>query len=140
MTDQPIPDGTFGLLRPETPFREIFPDGFVPLKSLVPFIPREEGCPPCYEVDGDRLTDQQRLQLATDLFNRWQPECESVEAAIAYIREPGLPLQVAWFHGFTTTDFSQLLPLLGVSSGKQIDADDADDLLRAELFDDEDDL
>lgn len=138
MDDQTLPDGIFGILRADTPFRGIFPDGFVPLKSLVPFIPREEGSPLCYEVDASRLTDEQRLQLATDLFQRWNSEWESVEAEIAYIADPGLPLQLAWFRGFTVSGFDQLLPLLGLSSDRTISDDDAIALLRSMVFDEDD--
>lgn len=101
---------TFGVLKPDTPFSAVFPDSLVPLRSIEPFIPRDYNCPPCFEVDADKLTDEQIQQLAQKLYEQWQPECESIEQAIAYIREPGLPLKCEWFFGVTTADLSQLRP------------------------------
>jgi len=92
-----------GHLKSDSPFTAIFaPDGIVPLKSIVPMIPREEGCPKCYELDAEKLTEPQLQQLAELLYQRWQPECESIEMAVNYIREPGLPLECKWFDGVST--------------------------------------
>lgn len=90
-----------GHLNADTPFSSIFPDGSVPLKSILPIQPRDETAPACYVVDAEELTAGQVEALAAQIFQTWQPECTSVEQAIAYIHE-GLPIRCDWFHGVAT--------------------------------------
>ena len=92
----------WGHLKPDTPFAHIFPDGVVPLKGILPIIPREEGAPECYLVPGSELSDAQVEQLATMLWERWRPECSGPEQAAEYIRLDALPLRVTWFEGVGT--------------------------------------
>jgi hypothetical protein len=94
---------TWGHLVATAPFLPIFPTGRVPLISIWPIIPREEGAPRCYLVNVAELSDDQVEQLAAMLWELWRPECESVEQAVAYIREQGLPLKVDWFSSVGTT-------------------------------------
>lgn len=101
---------TYGHLKPNTPFSAVFPNSLVPLKSIEPLIPRDYGCPPCFDVDADRLTAEQIQQLAQMLYEQWQPECESIEQALDYIREPGLPLKCEWFTVVSTDDWEQFPP------------------------------
>jgi len=94
---------SWGYLRRDTPFARVFPDGRVPLRAPLPITPREAGAPPCYLVPGRELTDEQVAMLAAMLWETWQPECESVEQAAAYIRADALPLRAEWFETVGTT-------------------------------------
>ncbi len=94
---------TWGYLIDTAPFLPVFPNGRVPLISIWPIIPREEGAPRCYLVNVAELSDDQVAHLAAMLLEMWRPECESVEQAAAYIREEGLPLRVSWFSTIGTT-------------------------------------
>jgi hypothetical protein len=87
----------WAVLRPDTPFAGIFGDGRVPLVSPWPIRPRGADAPLCYLVAVAFLTPAQIAALAERLYALWQPKCASVAAATAYIRDPGLPLNVAWF-------------------------------------------
>lgn len=100
---------SWGYLRADTPFADVFPTGRVPLRSIVPMRPRDESAPLCYVVDPAGLTEAQIAQLAAGLYERWRPECASVAAAAAYIRDPGLPLRCAWFSGAATDDIRLLI-------------------------------
>jgi hypothetical protein len=99
---------SWGYLKADTPFAAIFPDGRVPLQSIMAIIPREEGAPRCYVVDGAQLTDQQVERLAARLYEIWRPECESAEQAAAYI-QGGLPLRADYFSTVGTDDIRAIL-------------------------------
>ncbi|MEH2274652.1 MAG: hypothetical protein V7K40_07525 [Nostoc sp.] len=94
---------TWASLKSNTPFNQIFTDGKVPIKSIVPIIPRDKTSPACYVVDADFLSNQQILVLAERLYQMWQPECTDVQMAVDYIRQ-GLPLKCDHFCCVTTTD------------------------------------
>ena len=93
---------TWGWLVPINPFAAVFPDGKVPLKSILPVIPRERTAPPCYLLDVAQISDAQIAALAALLWQQWQPECASAAEAEAYIRQEGLPIRVSWFSGVGT--------------------------------------
>lgn len=95
---------TWANLKPDTPFNHLFSDGRVPIRSPLPIIPREEGSPLCYMVPGSLLTEEQLRGLAELIWQQWQPECQSVEQAVEYIRGDALPLRVDWFSSFTSSD------------------------------------
>lgn len=103
---------TWGRLKVDTPFSHIFPDGSVPLVSIVSIIPREQGCPPCYLVKGQALTDEQVEQLALVLAER-DPNTEGypLEELKAYVRQD-LPLKTEWFSGVGTSDPAMLFGML----------------------------
>lgn len=101
---------TWGNLKPTTHLNQIFTDGKVPIKSVVPIIPREEGSPSCYLLDADYLSQEQIEALALGLYQMWQPECESVQMAIDYIHR-GLPLNCEHFDGVTSTDYAVIAML-----------------------------
>lgn len=101
---------TRGHLNPETPYAHIFPDGHVPLTSIWPMVPREIGAPTCYLLDVSELTDEQIADLALMVYERWKPEVASVEDAVAYILNPGLPLETKWFSGAATNRLALLIP------------------------------
>lgn len=103
------PYHTWGYLAGTTPFDSVFPDRRVPLISIFPITPREAGAPRCYLVDTKLLSDEQIAQLADMLWTLWRPECESAEAAAAYIRMEGLPLRTTWFGSVGTTRIGMLL-------------------------------
>ena len=102
---------TWANLKPDTPFNQYFPDGKVPLRTVVPMQPRDEDAPLCYLVDGYKLTDEQIDGLAEMLLPLWQPECVTKEQAVEYIRD-GLPLKCEWFTGVTSTDAKLFMSLL----------------------------
>ena len=91
-------------LKPESPFYSLFPEGRVIIRSIVPMIPREVGCPPCYVLKAESLSDRQIQELAWRVYDMWQPECESIDQAIEYVRQ-GLPLKTSWFNGCSTDDY-----------------------------------
>jgi hypothetical protein len=74
--------------------------------------PRDDQSPACYLVDQRWLSDDQVQTLAAMLYQMWQPECESVEAAAAYIRDPGLPLRTSWFSTIVTQRIGLMLSMI----------------------------
>lgn len=102
---------SWAYLKDETPFNEIFPDRRVPIRSIFPITPREEGCPPCYIVDAQFLSQEQIDRLAQQLFELWRPECESLQQAKEYISN-GLPLKTDWFNGAGTSSPAILFGLM----------------------------
>lgn len=92
-----VPGASWGYLVDDSPFAAIFPDGRVPLLSVMPIVPREAGAPWCYLVDVAKLSEAQIAALAALLWRQWQPECASKLDAAAYIIGEGLPLRTAWF-------------------------------------------
>lgn len=101
---------TWASLKPSTPFSHLFPDGRVPIRSIMPIIPGEAGNPPCYLVPGNQLTAEQICGLAQMLV-RTNPECKTLEQAIAYIRDDALPLRTDWFTGISSVDQGMMLSL-----------------------------
>lgn len=106
----PAQNMTWGYLIEGSPFGAIFPDGRVPLRSIIPMTPRERGAPPCYLVAIRELSEAQIAQLATLLWQQWRPECESLEQAVTYIQTEGLPLRCSWFSGVATRQLGLILP------------------------------
>lgn len=92
---------------PESELYAIFGDLKIPILSIVPIIPREIGSPPCYVILGNELPTEIVKQLATKLFELWQPECESLDMAIEYVLQ-GLPLKTSHFNGCGTDDYFQM--------------------------------
>lgn len=99
---------TWGNLMEDSPFREIFPDGKVPLRSCLPMIPRAPNEPSCYVVDPTFLSEEQVTNLAYKLYNMWQPECPSVAYAADYIRG-GLPLKCDHFSSVSSADLLRFI-------------------------------
>lgn len=94
-------------LKEESDLWEIFPSGSVPIVSIVPIIPREEGCPLCYVVKGTELTSEQLHKLAERIYQQWQPECVDLQQAIDYVLSD-CPLKVSHFSGIGTDDYFQV--------------------------------
>ncbi len=88
-------------------FFSIFGSQAVPIKSIVPIIPREHGAPPCYVVLVEQLPLTIANQLAEMIYEEWQPECESLQMAKEYILQ-GLPLRITHFSGVGTDDYYQM--------------------------------
>lgn len=117
-------------LKEDTPFSEIFPDRHVPIRSIFPIIPREQGSPPCYVVDSSFLSQMQIDALAEQLFYMWQPECSSLEEAKDYIMQ-GLPLKTDWFNGASSSSPVVLFGLMddeGVKSKREEELEELADL------------
>lgn len=93
--------------KPESEFYSIFGSEPVPIQSLVPIIPRERGCPPCYVVLVHLLNAEQVRVLAHKLFEQWQPECTSINQAYDYLMD-GLPLKTTHFNGWETDEFKYI--------------------------------
>jgi hypothetical protein len=87
---------TWGFLKHNTPFAKIFPDGKVPLISIFPIIPREDGYPECYLLDAKNLSNLDVAMLAQMVMQSWSDECRDIGVAIAYVRN-GLPIRVDHF-------------------------------------------
>ena len=91
---------TWGHMDQASPFLKFFPDGMVPLESLWPISVMRNGVTrQCYIIDWRYLTDDQLAGLAVELTQVWKPEITTVEEAVQYICETGLPMQVCWFSG-----------------------------------------
>lgn len=88
----------------ESEFYVIFGGERVPIKSIVPIIPREKSSPPCYVVLVKELEVSQANTSAEILFQQWSPECQSIEQAKQYILE-GLPLKTSHFTGCSSDDY-----------------------------------
>lgn len=102
---------SWAYLQKETPFNEIFLDRAVPIRSIFPIIPREEGSPPCYVIDARFLNPDQIDRLAQQLYEMWRDET-SLEEAKRYIIEMGLPLKTDWFNGAGTSSPAVLFGLM----------------------------
>jgi hypothetical protein len=88
---------TYGLLKTETPFAEIFPDRVVPLVSAEAVeIPNQLKAPPCFVVDAKKLSPLQIAQLAKLVFRVWGSRCQNLADAENYVKT-GLPLKTDWF-------------------------------------------
>lgn len=98
---------SFAYLKQDSELRSIFPSGTVPIVSIVPAVPREEGAPLCYWVKGSELSEEQLHQLAELIFETWRPECESYDQALASVLND-LPLRTTHFSGCGTDDHFQM--------------------------------
>jgi hypothetical protein len=94
-------------LKQDSELRDIFPTGSVPIVSIVPGIPREEGAPLCYWVKGSELNEEQVERLAQLIFEMWLPECSNMGQAREYVRND-LPLKATHFNGCGTDDHFQM--------------------------------
>jgi hypothetical protein len=101
---------TWATLKPNTPFASVFADGQVPIVSIVPGQPGGIG-PLSYLVDPAFLSEEQIAALAEMLWESWYPKPANRDDAIGYIRN-GLPLNVNWFQGATTTDYRAAISVL----------------------------
>lgn len=88
----------WGYLKETSQLYPIFGTQGVPILSLIPIIPREQGAPLCYVILGNELSREILDQLAAKLFELWQPECIDLEMAREYITK-GLPLKTTHFSG-----------------------------------------
>lgn len=120
---------TWAKLKPDTPFNSLFPDGEIPIVSILPITPREVGAPLCYLIPGSQLTDQQIEGLARLLHTQWSQEA-TIEQLEDYIRSDALPLKTDWFSGVWTTDIGVVLSMAELgeeirsSSEENTDLDD----------------
>ncbi|WP_375470992.1 hypothetical protein [uncultured Nostoc sp.] len=89
-------------------FFPVFGNQAVPIRSIVPIIPREHGAPPCYVVLVDQLSESIIEQLAEMIFQEWQPECKSIQMAREYMLQDGLPLRTTHFSSVGTNDYFQM--------------------------------
>ena len=87
---------------------QVFGDRPVEVESLIPGLAREGESPPCYLALASNMYDAEILQLSLMLYEQWQPECQSVDQAEAYIRNNNLPLAVVHTSGCTTDEWQDL--------------------------------
>jgi hypothetical protein len=100
-------------LKPETPFTSLFPEGSMPVRSIVP-IKTDQGT--FYIVNAKQLMPEQIQGLGELLLKNGQgvprifrggsfprEHSLSMEEAIAYIHE-GLPVRTDWFDGAGTNN------------------------------------
>ncbi|MEH2085997.1 hypothetical protein [Nostoc sp.] len=109
MTNNQTPS-TYATLKDNTPFNQFFPDNQVPIVSLIPTIPAL-GAPECYVIDPKHLTKEQITGLAKLVYQKWKPECTSLEMAIQSV-ESGFPLNCEYFSGVTTEDLAEFMKLV----------------------------
>jgi hypothetical protein len=98
---------TYATLKEETPFNHLFPDNDVPIISLSP-VHLGNGAPLCYVIDATYLSDFQINQLAEMTYQKYHPECTSIEMAIEYVRR-GVLVDCIHFSGMTTEDLGELM-------------------------------
>ena len=91
-----------GHLNRNSPLLAIFPNGTIPLVSFQSIIPRQEGCPPCYEVDVAKLSDAEKQALIAMLYQIWQHEAKSIQQIEKYVRMHGCPLKTEHFSSVST--------------------------------------
>lgn len=84
-----------GQLKVGALFYEHFEGGLVPLTSLMPITPMQNG-PLCYLVDATRLTASQLHSLAKEVADRHPSEFVAMDRAIGYVQD-GLPLRCDHF-------------------------------------------
>lgn len=113
---------TVAHLTPGHEYLEIFPDGKVPVTSLL--FQKTAFCPePCYLIDGSLLSDFQVKQLAEHLLRRWPWLFVDREDAELYVRD-GFPLLSSYFEGTSTNDPDVLLSALAETFGCKEEDDD----------------
>jgi hypothetical protein len=95
----------WGRINQDSELYSIFGDSEVPIVSIVPFIPREDGCPPCYMVKGNALSPELLEKTASLILQQWQEECTSLEVAKQYIINNGLPLLTTHFSSVFSDDY-----------------------------------
>ncbi|MEH1810894.1 MAG: hypothetical protein V7K26_00135 [Nostoc sp.] len=100
---------TYGILKDDTPFNQLFPENKVPIISLIPVPPTPEALP-CYTVDSQYLSKKQIKELAMLLYEH-RKDCTSFKMAIEVVRE-GLPLNHNWFCGVETSDAKEFFGLM----------------------------
>jgi hypothetical protein len=119
-------------LKSETPFKEIFPRGRVPIKYLFA-LQNESINSDCYIVDIEYLSEEQLYTMAKIACEIAKPKQISVHEAVADIKETGgMLMNCDWFERriFTPTEIvteATLLPLYwqDESSGKLRESIDA---------------
>jgi hypothetical protein len=92
----PIRVGVYGFLKADTPFAEIFPQRIVPLTSTKPVVISNSQAPPCFIVDGEKLSALQITQLGRLILRVWGTQCQNLDDARSYVKT-GLPLASDWF-------------------------------------------
>ena len=102
---------TWANLQPGTPFAHIFPDGEVPIVSIVPIRPNNGQGPLSYVVEASQLSDLQIYDLAALLLQRHPSGFPSIDDAVDYVSD-GLPIECEWFSGCGTTQYSLVAALM----------------------------
>lgn len=101
---------TWANLQPGTPFAHIFPDGEVPIVSIVPIRPNNGQGPLSYVVEASQLSDLQIYDLAALLLQRHPSGFPSIDDAVDYVSD-GLPIVCEWFSGCGTTRYGLVASL-----------------------------
>lgn len=122
---------TYGTLKEDSRLREIFPDGIVPLISI---IPSQVGL---YRVNVVELTDDQVLKSANKILEKYKGECRDLEHARDYIHQHFF-VSSEHFRCFSTNNPAILMSILedeGMGKCTE-DIEEFDDWESEEEFDD----
>ncbi|MEH2135407.1 hypothetical protein [Nostoc sp.] len=98
----------WGIIETESVFYEIFKNTRIPIRSIVPFVPREEGMPLCYMVLTKDLPNDAIEKLSRKIYEVWKPECKNLQQARDYLLANGLPLKTSHFSGVGSDDYFQM--------------------------------
>lgn len=116
-------------LKPETPFSDLFPEGSIPVRSILSTT-TDQG--EFYIVNDKQLIPNQLKGLAQMLLNNGQG-VPTLEDAIAYIQGEGLPIRTSCFSGVGTNNPGLFFSLMD-GPEEYCDCPQPDD------FDDDDDF
>lgn len=98
----------WGTIDEESELYNLFQSSRIPIRSIVPFIPRESGMPLCYMVLTNELSKEAIEQLSRKIFEAWKPECKNLQEARDYLLENGLPVKTTHFSSVATDDYFQM--------------------------------
>lgn len=100
-------------LKSNNPFIDIFPDGNVPVNTLLP-----DKHSNYLAVDLDKITASQLLALSSSLTEDWKIKLQDINHTINYLQRFGCPIKISWFSGCLS---SAPMPFLNIAPQKKGD-------------------
>lgn len=94
----------WGYLKEDSEYRKLLGVEKIPIMSIVPIIPGEDGNPLCYQLSHKELKEGQIEDLAQKLIKKYPADFPDIDSAIAYIKT-GLPLQSSHFSSVGSDDY-----------------------------------
>lgn len=91
-----------GYLRQNAPYAQYFPDGKVPLKSIVPVKIKREPPFECYIIEPKDLSPLQIRELANFLVQNFS--FATIEEAACQIKEKGILINAEYFYALETDE------------------------------------
>ncbi|MBN3946745.1 MAG: hypothetical protein HWQ38_09710 [Nostoc sp. NMS7] len=98
----------WGIIDESSEFYEIFKTNRIPIRSIVPFVPRESGMPLCYMVLMEEMPSQVIERLSRKIYEAWKSECKNLQVARDYLIKSGLPLKTSHFSSVGSDDYFQM--------------------------------